>query len=81
MNLAKVVLITGCSSGFGRLIAENLAHKNYHVFATMRAVENRNANAARWYCTAGGISDAPTICRLGSTKSANLRARRICHAN
>jgi NAD(P)-dependent dehydrogenase (short-subunit alcohol dehydrogenase family) len=46
MNSAKVVLITGCSSGFGRLMAETLARKHYHVFATMRAVQNRNANAA-----------------------------------
>jgi len=41
-----VVLITGCSSGLGLLIAESLAHKNYYVFATMRAVEDRNAKTA-----------------------------------
>jgi NAD(P)-dependent dehydrogenase (short-subunit alcohol dehydrogenase family) len=28
-------------------MAETLARKNYHVFATMRAVDDRNANAAR----------------------------------
>ena len=47
MNPGKVVLITGSSSGFGRLIAETLARKNYYVFATMRAVQDRNANTAR----------------------------------
>jgi NAD(P)-dependent dehydrogenase (short-subunit alcohol dehydrogenase family) len=41
------VLITGASSGFGRLIAETLARKNYLVFATMRNVSGRNAAAAR----------------------------------
>jgi NAD(P)-dependent dehydrogenase (short-subunit alcohol dehydrogenase family) len=46
MNPAKVVLITGCSSGFGRLMAETLARKHYQVFATMRALQDRNANAA-----------------------------------
>jgi NAD(P)-dependent dehydrogenase (short-subunit alcohol dehydrogenase family) len=46
MKPAKVALITGCSSGFGRLMAETLAHKHYQVFATMRAVQDRNANAA-----------------------------------
>jgi NAD(P)-dependent dehydrogenase (short-subunit alcohol dehydrogenase family) len=43
----QVVLITGTSSGFGRLIAETLARKNYQVFATMRNVKGRNAAAAR----------------------------------
>src|SRR6266849_2323075 len=44
---SQVVLITGASSGFGRLIAETLARKNYQVFATMRNVNGRNAAAAR----------------------------------
>jgi NAD(P)-dependent dehydrogenase (short-subunit alcohol dehydrogenase family) len=43
----QVVLITGASSGFGRLIAETLARKNYQAFATMRNVDGRNAAAAR----------------------------------
>ncbi len=43
----QVVLVTGASSGFGRLIAETLARKNYQVFATMRNVNGRNAAAAR----------------------------------
>jgi NAD(P)-dependent dehydrogenase (short-subunit alcohol dehydrogenase family) len=46
MNPEKVVLITGCSSGFGRLMAETLARKHHQVFATMRALQDRNANAA-----------------------------------
>jgi len=45
-NKAQVVLITGASSGFGRLIAETLARKKFHVFATMRSVNTRNAAAA-----------------------------------
>lgn len=47
MNNEKVVLITGTSSGFGRLIAETLARKKYQVFATMRDVKGRNATVAR----------------------------------
>jgi len=43
---AQVVLITGTSSGFGRLIAETLARKKFHVFATMRNTKTRNAAAA-----------------------------------
>jgi NAD(P)-dependent dehydrogenase (short-subunit alcohol dehydrogenase family) len=46
-NTEAVVLITGASSGFGRLTAETLARKHYQVFATMRGIEGRNASAAR----------------------------------
>jgi NAD(P)-dependent dehydrogenase (short-subunit alcohol dehydrogenase family) len=43
----KIVLITGCSSGFGRVTAETLARTNCHVFAGMRDIKNRNASNAR----------------------------------
>jgi NAD(P)-dependent dehydrogenase (short-subunit alcohol dehydrogenase family) len=46
MNTGEVVVVTGTSSGFGRLIAETLARKNYRVFATMRNVRGKNAAAA-----------------------------------
>ena len=36
MNNGKVVVGTGASTGFGRLIAQTLARKDYRVFATMR---------------------------------------------
>jgi NAD(P)-dependent dehydrogenase (short-subunit alcohol dehydrogenase family) len=47
LNTNQVVLITGTSSGFGRLIAETLARKKFRVFATMRDVKGRNAAVAR----------------------------------
>jgi NAD(P)-dependent dehydrogenase (short-subunit alcohol dehydrogenase family) len=43
----KVALITGCSSGFGRVTAETLARTNCRVFAGMRDIKNRNASNAR----------------------------------
>jgi len=46
MSSGQVVVITGASSGFGRLIAETLARKQYRVFATMRDVAGRNAPPA-----------------------------------
>lgn len=46
MAKENVVLITGCSSGFGRMMAETLARRGYFVFATMRGVNSRNAAAA-----------------------------------
>jgi NAD(P)-dependent dehydrogenase (short-subunit alcohol dehydrogenase family) len=41
-----VVVLTGASSGFGRLSAELLARDGYRVFATMRSRAGRNAGAA-----------------------------------
>ncbi len=43
MNSKQVVLITGSSTGFGRLFAETLARKGHTVFATMRDPGGRNA--------------------------------------
>jgi NAD(P)-dependent dehydrogenase (short-subunit alcohol dehydrogenase family) len=43
MDSKQVVLITGSSTGFGRLIAETLARHGHTVFATMRDPEGRNA--------------------------------------
>jgi NAD(P)-dependent dehydrogenase (short-subunit alcohol dehydrogenase family) len=43
----KIVLITGCSSGFGRVTAETLARTNCRVFAGMRDIKERNASNAR----------------------------------
>jgi NAD(P)-dependent dehydrogenase (short-subunit alcohol dehydrogenase family) len=47
MTTGTIVLITGCSSGIGQITAELLARKNYHVFATVRAMHARNAEKAR----------------------------------
>jgi len=41
----KVVLVTGCSSGFGKLIAQTLARAGHCVFATMRGIADRNLEA------------------------------------
>src|SRR5580698_8649624 len=46
MNSKQVVLITGSSTGFGRLFADTLARKGHTVFATMRDPAGRNAKNA-----------------------------------
>lgn len=43
----QAVLITGCSSGFGRLTAEHLARAGAKVFATMRNVPRPEADELR----------------------------------
>ena len=45
--MSKKILITGCSSGFGLDAAKTLAGKGHHVYATMRAVQGRNAPKAQ----------------------------------
>jgi NAD(P)-dependent dehydrogenase (short-subunit alcohol dehydrogenase family) len=46
MNSKQVVLITGASTGFGRLFTETLARNGHTVFATMRDLGGRNAKNA-----------------------------------
>ena len=46
MNSKQVVLITGSSTGFGRLFTDTLARRGHTVFATMRDPGGRNAKNA-----------------------------------
>src|SRR5947209_4622641 len=46
MSSKQVVLITGASTGFGRLFTETLARRGHTVFATMRDPGGRNAGNA-----------------------------------
>ncbi len=43
----KAILITGCSSGFGKLMAESYARKGAKVFATMRNLPRPEADELR----------------------------------
>jgi len=44
--MSKVILITGASSGFGRMTAEALARAGHTVYASMRDIAGRNADNA-----------------------------------
>ncbi|WP_305786953.1 SDR family NAD(P)-dependent oxidoreductase [Symbioplanes lichenis] len=46
MSDQRVVLVTGASTGFGRLTAEALARRGHRVFAGLRDVRGRNQRAA-----------------------------------
>src|ERR1700684_4517230 len=69
MATNQVVLVTGASTGFGRLFTETLARKGYTVFATMRDPKGKNAkNAAEIEALAKKESLPIQILELDVTK-------------
>ncbi len=51
--MVKKILITGASSGFGKLTTEALINAGHHVVASMRDPEGRNAEIANEFRTKG----------------------------
>ncbi len=44
--MARTIVITGCSSGFGKQLALHRARRGDRVYATMRGIQGKNASAA-----------------------------------
>ena len=53
--MSQTILITGTSSGFGKLMTESLLAKGHKVVATMRDVEGRNKENARELADKGAV--------------------------
>jgi len=45
--MSLVTLVTGASSGFGQMMARDLAHAGHTVYASMRDTNGRNAAQVR----------------------------------
>jgi NAD(P)-dependent dehydrogenase (short-subunit alcohol dehydrogenase family) len=73
MDSKQVVLITGSSTGFGRMIAETLARHGHTVFATMRDPQGRNAaNASEIRALADRESLPLRVLELDVTNDASV---------
>jgi NAD(P)-dependent dehydrogenase (short-subunit alcohol dehydrogenase family) len=75
-----VVLVTGSSTGFGRLFTETLARRGHTVFATMRDPAVRNAaNATELRALAGKESLAVNVLEMDVTDEVSVdRAAHAC---
>jgi NAD(P)-dependent dehydrogenase (short-subunit alcohol dehydrogenase family) len=67
----KIILITGASSGFGRITTEALARDGHTVYASMRDVAGRNARNAAEMAAIGGSDIRPIELDVQSDTSAN----------
>jgi len=70
--MAKVIVITGASSGFGALTARALARAGHRVYAGMRETTGRNApqvEAARSFAEAHGVELRPIDLDVASQPS------------
>src|SRR5262245_19631363 len=67
----KTILITGCSSGFGRLVIPEFLREGWHVIATMRDAANRKGIFNE---ELNGYRDALSLLSLDVTNEAERAA-------
>src|SRR5262249_27637691 len=76
----KVIIVTGASSGFGRLSANALAKAGHTVYASMRETQGRNATAVAdvaKYAKDNGVDLRSIELDVGSQESVDAAVRQI----
>jgi NAD(P)-dependent dehydrogenase (short-subunit alcohol dehydrogenase family) len=79
-----VIVVTGASSGFGRLSAEALALAGHTVYASMREIAGRNAaqaESARSFARDNGVELHAVEMDVQSQSSVNAGIERVFNAN
>ena len=78
--MSRTVVVTGCSSGFGRQVSEHLARKGDRVYATMRDAAGKNTGIAgelRTLAATEGIDLRVLELDVSSTASVDSAAAQI----
>jgi NAD(P)-dependent dehydrogenase (short-subunit alcohol dehydrogenase family) len=73
----KIILVTGSSSGFGRLTAQALGRAGHIVYASMRDVAGRNARNAAELAAIAGTDIRPIELDVQSEPSVNAAVEKI----
>ena len=74
MTEQKVALMTGTSSGFGRLMAETFGRAGYRVFAGMRGTQGKNIEARQHFEGLAKGGSAIEVVELDVTDDAGIEA-------
>jgi NAD(P)-dependent dehydrogenase (short-subunit alcohol dehydrogenase family) len=75
--MSRIILITGASSGFGRLTTEALGRAGHAAYASMRDVAGRNAKNAAELSALAGTDIRPIELDVQSEASANAVVEKI----
>ena len=75
--MTQVILITGASSGFGRMSAEALGRAGHQIYASMRDISGRNAGSAAALSAVEGSDIRPLELDVQSQDSVDSAVARI----
>ncbi len=73
----KAIVITGCSSGFGRCTALELASRGWHVFATVRKEADRESLLAEAMSHNCQENLTPLLCDITHEAEVTALAREV----